>query len=55
MNAMALATVNADGSFSFDPGSDFQDLAAGETQDVTFAYTVTDPSGASSTETVTVA
>jgi len=37
---------NNDGSFTFDPGSDFQDLAAGETRDVTFNYTATDDSGA---------
>ena len=27
---------NGDGTFTFDPGSDFQDLAAGETRTVTF-------------------
>ncbi|WP_413429504.1 VCBS domain-containing protein [Synechococcus sp. Cu2B8-bc1011] len=37
---------NNDGTFSFDPGSDFQDLAEGETRDVTFTYTATDDSGA---------
>ncbi|MGB5441860.1 MAG: tandem-95 repeat protein, partial [Gammaproteobacteria bacterium] len=34
-----------DGKFSFDPGSDFQDLAEGETRDVSFAYRATDNSG----------
>ncbi|MEZ6044219.1 MAG: Ig-like domain-containing protein [Planctomycetaceae bacterium] len=33
---------NGDGTFSFNPGSDFQDLAAGETRDVSFQYTATD-------------
>src|SRR6185295_9293362 len=50
-------TNNGDGTFSFDPGSGFQDLAAGETRDVTFTYTATDPNGTSSnvaTGTVTV-
>ncbi|MCP4876523.1 MAG: hypothetical protein GY896_13765, partial [Gammaproteobacteria bacterium] len=49
---------NNDGSFTFDPGTDFQDLAAGETRDVTFTYTATDDSGAgndtSAPQTVTV-
>ena len=42
------------------PGTDFQDLALGETRDVTFTYTATDDSGAgndtstSATVTVTV-
>jgi len=46
---------NGDGTFSFAPGSGFQDLAAGETRTVSFTYTATDPSGAvSNTGTVTV-
>ena len=49
---------NNDGTFTFDPGTDFQDLALGETRDVTFTYTATDDSGAgnatSTTATVTV-
>ncbi|WP_197996104.1 tandem-95 repeat protein [Gimesia panareensis] len=49
------ATSNDDGSFTFDPGSDFQDLAAGETRQVTFTYTATDShSAVSNTGTVTV-
>ena len=47
-------TINADGSYSFNPGSDFQDLADGATRDVTFDYRVTDSQGDSSTATVTV-
>ena len=47
-----------DGKFSFDPGSDFQDLAEGETRDVSFTYTATDDSGTASatsnTATVTL-
>ncbi|MEL6815322.1 MAG: Ig-like domain-containing protein, partial [Cyanobacteria bacterium J06598_3] len=31
--------------FTFDPGTDFQDLAAGETRDVTFTYTADDGQG----------
>jgi VCBS repeat-containing protein len=48
---------NGDGTFTFDPGAAFQDLAEGETRDVTFAYTATDSHGATSnsaTVTVTV-
>ena len=46
---------NGDGTFTFDPGADFQDLAAGETRDVTFEYTATDSNGAvSNTGVVTV-
>jgi len=51
-------TLGMDGiSFDFDPGADFQDLAMGETRDVTFTYTVTDNDGGVSTAataTVTV-
>ena len=35
---------NNDGTFTFDPGADFQDLALGETRDVTVTYTATDDS-----------
>ena len=48
---------NNDGTFSFDPGSAFQDLAAAETRDVTFTYTATDSHSAVSpaaTATITV-
>lgn len=46
---------NGDGTFSFSPGSGFQDLALGETRTVTFTYTATDSHGAvSNTGTVTV-
>lgn len=49
---------NNDGTFSFDPGVDFQDLALGESRDVTFTYRATDNSGSgnagSALATVTV-
>ena len=36
---------NNNGTFTCDPGTDFQDLADGETRDVSFTYTATDNSG----------
>ncbi len=39
-------TINNDGTFLFDPGDDFQDLAAGAIREVTFEYTATDSQGA---------
>ncbi|MEC7565996.1 MAG: Ig-like domain-containing protein [Planctomycetota bacterium] len=33
---------NSDGTFTFDPGSDFQNLPLGETQDVVFTYKAND-------------
>ncbi|MET3595343.1 VCBS repeat-containing protein, partial [Mesorhizobium shonense] len=46
---------NNDGTFSFNPGSGFQDLAAGATRQVAFTYTATDSHGAvSNTGTVSV-
>ena len=38
-------TNNGDGTFSFNPGSAFQDLASGETRQVTFTYEAVDDSG----------
>jgi len=46
---------NADGSYSFDPGTDFDDLVGGATRNVTFTYTATDNDGAISAEqTITI-
>jgi len=53
--ALGTLLLNGDGSYSFDPGTDFDDLAVGETRDVTFTYTATDNDGAVSAEqTVTI-
>jgi VCBS repeat-containing protein len=53
--AQGSLTFNTDGSYSFDPGTDFDDLAAGATRDVTFTYTASDNNGATSAEqTVTI-
>ena len=48
---------NADGSYTFDVGANFQDLDATESRDVTFTYTATDDQGnvsAPATVTLTV-
>ncbi|HZV62472.1 MAG TPA: retention module-containing protein, partial [Methylophilaceae bacterium] len=46
---------NSDGSYSFNPGSDFDDLAVGANRDVTFSYKATDDQGADSgMQTITV-
>ena len=49
-------TIDADGNFEFDPGADFQDLAAGDTREVSFTYQADDGNGGveTATETVTV-
>ncbi len=45
---------NGNGTFSFNPGNDFQNLAAGETRDVTFGYEAIDSHGASTPGSVTI-
>ncbi|MCG8506088.1 MAG: tandem-95 repeat protein, partial [Sphingomonadales bacterium] len=52
--AEGSVTVNADGTYSFDPGSDFQDLGVGETRDVSFTYEVDDGEGGTAQASVTV-
>ncbi|OLO06272.1 hypothetical protein BTW08_18660, partial [Salinicola sp. MH3R3-1] len=48
-------TFNADGSYSFVSGTDFDSLAAGESREVTFSYTATDnDGGVSEPKTVTI-
>ena len=47
-------TDNSDGTFSFNPGAGFQELAEGETTQVIFRYTATDASGAASQEAIGV-
>ena len=47
--------LNPDGSYVFNPGADFDSLAAGATRQVSFTYTATDNNGAaSSPATVTI-
>ena len=49
-------TLNADGSYTFNPGSDFQDLPVGGSDTTSVNYTITDGNGgfASATLTITV-
>ena len=48
-------TFNNDGTYSFNPNGDFDDLASAATRDVTFTYTVDDNDGTTSnTATVTI-
>ncbi|MCA9106475.1 MAG: VCBS domain-containing protein, partial [Planctomycetales bacterium] len=46
--------LNSDGSFEFVPGLAFQDLAVGETRQVSFVYRVLDTAGAQDTATATI-
>ena len=55
--AEGTVTITGDGRFTFNPGTAFQDLAEGQTRQVTFTYTATDKHNATSapgTVTVTV-
>uniref|UniRef100_UPI0035644A97 DUF4347 domain-containing protein n=1 Tax=Novipirellula sp. TaxID=2795430 RepID=UPI0035644A97 len=50
----AVVTVNADGSFDYDPNGAFDGLTAGETGTDSFTYTVSDGNGGTDTATVTI-
>ena len=47
-------TVNADGSWSFRPGDDFDGLTAGQPRTTSVSYTMTDGNGSSDSATLTV-
>jgi len=47
-------TINADGTFTYDPGDTFNYLGEGETATDTFQYTIVDGHGGQSTATVTI-
>ncbi|WP_193777976.1 Ig-like domain-containing protein, partial [Pseudovibrio sp. W74] len=51
---LGSVVVNEDGTFSYDPNGQFEALSADETATDSFQYTVTDSSGATSTQTVTI-
>ncbi len=50
----ALLTVNADGSFTYDPNGQFEHLGAGDTASDSFSYTSDDGNGNTATATVTI-
>ena len=52
----AAVTINADGTFSYDPTgvADFDALGADESTTDTFSYTIADSNGGTDTKTVTV-
>lgn len=50
----AKVTVNADGTYAFDPAGVFDDLTTGESAVVTFSYTVSDGAGGTATATATI-
>ncbi|MFP1683150.1 Ig-like domain-containing protein [Alloalcanivorax sp. C16-1] len=47
-------TLNQDGSYSFDPNGDFDDLAVGETRTTSIEYQVSDGEGGFDTATLTI-
>ena len=53
-SALGQFTINADGSWEFNPGTDFDDLKADETRDTLVAYTVSDGKGGTDTKSLTV-
>jgi VCBS repeat-containing protein len=50
----ALLTVNADGTFNYNPNGKFEVLKVGETATENFTYTVSDGNGGTDTATVTI-
>ena len=50
----ALLTLNADGTYSYNPNAQFESLAAGQTASDSFTYTVSDGQGGTSDATVTI-
>ena len=49
-----IFTINADGSYTFNPNGDFNDLAVDEDRETSVTYTVSDGQGGSDTATLTV-
>ncbi|RXZ65503.1 Ig-like domain-containing protein [Pelagerythrobacter rhizovicinus] len=47
-------TLNPDGSYSFDPNGEFDDLAVGETRTTSISYTVSDGEGGTDTATLEI-
>ncbi|MEX0285417.1 MAG: Ig-like domain-containing protein, partial [Paracoccaceae bacterium] len=52
--AKGAFTFSADGTYAFDPAGDFEALAVGESETVTFTYEVTDTTGATAIGTASI-
>ncbi|MEM7172583.1 MAG: Ig-like domain-containing protein, partial [Pseudomonadota bacterium] len=50
----ALLTLNADGSYAYDPNGAFEDLNDGQSDTDSFTYTITDGNGGTSQATATI-
>ena len=50
----ALLTLNADGSYDYDPNGQFETLGVGQTDTDSFSYTLSDGQGGTDTATVTI-
>ncbi len=47
-------TINSDGSYTFDPNGNFEDLDVGELRNTTVTYTITDREGGTDSATLTI-
>ncbi|MCE7078449.1 cadherin-like domain-containing protein, partial [Bordetella bronchiseptica] len=47
-------TLNADGTYTFNPGADFKDLPEGTSVETSITYTVSDGEGGTSSATLTI-
>ncbi|AFZ50893.1 VWA domain-containing protein [Dactylococcopsis salina] len=54
LDSGTLLTLNADGSYEYDPNGAFEDLNDGDTATDTFTYTVADGNGGTNTAEITV-
>ena len=53
-NTTGIVTDNGDGTFSYDPNGQFDNLNTGESATDSFSYTITDGNGETATATVTI-
>ncbi|MCA9934704.1 MAG: protein kinase [Ardenticatenaceae bacterium] len=54
LSSGALLTLNADGSYIYDPNGQYNNLAAGDTDTDNFTYTISDGDGGNDVGTVTI-